>query len=116
MSKLTTHVLDTHAGCPAAGMAYTLERRQTEGWITIARGQTNADGRTDQPLLQAEQWQRGQYRLTFGVGEYFRGRGVALTDPAFLEEVPLQFGLGDSAHYHVPLLCSPWSYATYRGS
>jgi 5-hydroxyisourate hydrolase len=87
------------------------------GWKLLKSVHTNADGRTDAPLLGGEAMATGQYRLVFHVGAYFRGQGVALPEPAFLELVPLHFGIADAAaHYHVPLLCSPWSYGTYRGS
>ena len=113
---LTTHVLDTARGRPAAGMRITLyaldgERRQLREVIT------NADGRTDQPLLTGEAMAVGRYRLVFHVGEYFARLGVPLSDPPFLDRVPVEFAVADPrAHYHVPLLVTPWSYATYRGS
>jgi 5-hydroxyisourate hydrolase len=112
MGKLTTHVLDTMNGCPAAGMAVRLYR---EGQPVLSL-QLNADGRADAPLLQGEAFAPGRYRLVFAVADYFRARGVALPEPPFLDEVPLDFGLADDSHYHVPLLVSPWSYSTYRGS
>ena len=113
MGKLTTHVLDTANGCPAAGMAVRLYRDGQP----IHSLQLNADGRADAPLLQGEALTPGRYRLVFAVAEYFRARGVELPDPPFLDEVPLDFGIADAdSHYHVPLLVSPWSYSTYRGS
>jgi 5-hydroxyisourate hydrolase len=117
MSRLTTHVLDTASGRPAGGMTIDFETRSGEGWRRLATVRTNADGRTDAPLLAGEAMKAGRYRLVFHVAEYFARCGVALADPPFLEFVPLEFGIADPAqHYHVPLLCSPWSYSTYRGS
>ena len=111
--KLTTHVLDTMNGCPAAGMAVRLYR---DGAPLMAL-QLNADGRAEAPLLAGDTFLPGRYRLVFAVADYFRARGVELPEPAFLDEVPLDFGIADPAsHYHVPLLVSPWSYSTYRGS
>jgi 5-hydroxyisourate hydrolase len=113
MGKLTTHVLDTMNGCPAAGMAVRLYR-EGQPLLTL---KLNDDGRADAPLLQGETLTPGRYRLVFDVAAYFRARGVELPEPPFLDEVPLDFGLADPAsHYHVPLLVSPWSYSTYRGS
>lgn len=116
--KLTTHVLDTMHGTPAAGMAVRLYRLDSSGAAEELRRLTlNADGRADGPLLSGADLQPGRYRLMFGVAAYFRARAVALPEPAFLDEVPLDFGISDpQGHYHVPLLASPWSYATYRGS
>lgn len=117
MGKLTTHVLDTMHGCPAAGMAVALYRVEAGAATLLKALQLNVDGRADAPLLEGAALQPGRYRLVFGVGVYFRARGVALPEPAFLDEVPLDFGVADAAaHYHVPLLASPWSYSTYRGS
>lgn len=118
MGKLTTHVLDTANGCPAAGMAVRLYRLAADGSSTeLARITLNHDGRADAPLLQGESFQPGRYRLVFAVAAYFRGRGAALAEPPFLDEVPLDFGLASvGQHYHVPLLASPWAYSTYRGS
>ncbi len=114
MGKLTTHVLDTANGCPAAGMAVRL---YGEDGALIKSLQLNSDGRADAPLLEGEALKPGRYRLVFAVAAYFRARGEALPEPAFLDEVPLDFGIADAAgHYHVPLLASPWSYSTYRGS
>jgi 5-hydroxyisourate hydrolase len=110
---LTTHVLDTALGRPAAGVAITLHRDGEE----LAGAVTNADGRTDGPLLDAAAMAVGRYRLLFEAAAYFRTRGVTLPDPAFIDVVQLDFGIADAAgHYHVPLLVSPWSYSTYRGS
>ncbi|AOG07369.1 hydroxyisourate hydrolase [Bosea sp. RAC05] len=117
MAGLTTHILDTHGGVPAAGVAITL-RRITDGRAeTLATTVTNADGRTDAPLLTPEATQPGLYEIDFAIGPYFRGRGVALPEPAFLETVTVRFGIADtSRHWHVPLNCSPYGYTTYRGS
>jgi 5-hydroxyisourate hydrolase len=118
MGHLSTHVLDTMNGCPAAGMKVTLQRQQGEGYITLKSIVLNHDGRNDGgPLLDASTMAVGRYRLLFEVAPYFRARGVALPEPAFIDTVPLDFGISDAAgHYHVPLLVSPWSYSTYRGS
>lgn len=118
MGKLTTHVLDTMHGAPAAGMAVRLYRLGADGEQALLQSlQLNADGRADGPLLEGAALVAGRYRLVFGVAAYFIARGVVLPEPAFLDEVPLDFGIADaSAHYHVPLLASPWSYSTYRGS
>lgn len=108
---LSSHVLDTAAGVPAAGVALVLER---DG-VTLFTGETDADGRC--PALRTVAVAAGRYRLTFAVAAYFRGRGVALADPPFLDEVTIAFGIADpQAHYHVPLLVSPYAYSTYRGS
>jgi 5-hydroxyisourate hydrolase len=113
MSGLTTHVLDTAHGKPAAGVALRLRR----GTALLATAVTNADGRCDSPLLTAKTLQAGAYRLEFDVGAYFRGLGLDLANPAFLETVAVEFGVEDPrAHYHVPLLVSPFGYSTYRGS
>jgi 5-hydroxyisourate hydrolase len=119
MGHLSTHVLDTMHGCPAAGMRVTLEALAADGSARTVRTLTlNGDGRNDGgPLLNAETMAAGRYRLTFAVAAYFRAKGVDLPEPAFLDVVPLEFGIADAAgHYHVPLLVSPWSYSTYRGS
>lgn len=110
---LTTHVLDTAHGCPAAGMAVKLVR---DG-IPLAQTRTNADGRCDAPLLAGASFKTGSYSLVFDVAEYFQAKGVTLPQPPFLDIVTIAFGIGDGeAHYHVPLLVSPFSYSTYRGS
>jgi 5-hydroxyisourate hydrolase len=117
MGKLTTHVLDTAHGCPAADMAVSLYRLDIGGPVALKQIRLNHDGRADAPLLADAALQPGRYRLLFGVAAYFRARGVVLPEPAFLDEVPLDFGIADATlHYHVPLLASPWSFATYRGS
>ena len=113
MSGLTTHVLDTANGKPAAGVALRLKR----GGELLASMTTNADGRCDSPLLTDEAIAVGTYRLEFDIGAYYRGLGLAMSDPAFLETVAIEFGIADTAtHYHVPLLVSPFGYSTYRGS
>jgi 5-hydroxyisourate hydrolase len=118
MGHLSTHVLDTANGCPAAGMKVTLLRQDGAAWVTVKQLALNADGRTDGgPLLDAASMAAGRYRLLFEVAAYFRARGTALPEPPFIDVVPLDFGIADAqGHYHVPLLCSPWSYGTYRGS
>lgn len=115
MGKLTTHVLDTAAGLPAAGMAVRLLK--AEGRQVISDDRTNADGRCNSPLLEGASMAAGRYILSFSVGDYFRARGAQLSDPPFLDVVDIAFGIADAgASYHVPLLVSPWAYSTYRGS
>ena len=117
MGQLTTHVLDTMNGCPAAGMRVALYRVDDAGTTLLRELALDHDGRAGGPLLQGADFAPGRYRLTFAVADYFRARGAALPDPAFLDVVPLDFGIADaSTHYHVPLLASPWAYSTYRGS
>ena len=117
MGRLTTHVLDTAHGVPAAGVAFTLHRDLDGRFALIGDGVTNAEGRVDAPLLDGAGFLAGRYRLVFRVGDYFRGRDTPLPEPPFVDEVTIDFGVADAqAHYHVPLLVSPWSYATYRGS
>jgi 5-hydroxyisourate hydrolase len=116
MGKLTTHVLDTAHGVPAAGIAFALYRRADNDEL-VTRGVTDSAGRCDAPLLEGAGMRAGRYRLVFEAGAYFARRGMALPDPPFIDEVVLDFGIADAnAHYHVPLLVSPWSYSTYRGS
>ncbi len=116
-AKLSTHILDTYHGGPAGGVAYRLDFRDATGeWRCLSEGSTNADGRTDAPLLSGDALATGTYRLSFQIGAYFSGRGLALPEPPFLDEVVLQVNLQAGASYHVPLLTSPWSYSTYRGS
>lgn len=117
MAGLTTHILDTAQGRPAAGVRIELYRLDGDTPHRLREALTNADGRCDGPLLAADALARGRYRLLFHIGDYFRAQGLPLADPAFIDVVPLEFGIADPlAHYHVPLLVSPWSYATYRGS
>lgn len=117
MTGLTTHVLDTANGCPAAGMDVALYRIGGDGPILLKSLTLNHDGRADGALLVGESFMAGRYRLVFQVAAYFRARGAPLPEPPFLDEVPIDFGIADTnAHYHVPLLVSPWSCATYRGS
>ena len=115
MGRITTHVLDTAAGKPAAGLKIVLTRLGATAQ-TVATGVTNSDGRLDKPLLDGAAFQKGAYEIVFHVGDYFRAAGVALPDPPFLDLVPLRFGVAEDAHYHVPLLVSPFAYSTYRGS
>jgi 5-hydroxyisourate hydrolase len=117
LGKLTTHVLDTANGCPAGGMRVRFYRLENGAATELAALALNADGRADAPLLEGASHRAGRYRLVFSVAAYFAGRGAELPDPPFLDEVTLDFGIAAAAeHYHVPLLVSPWSYATYRGS
>ncbi|MDX2104625.1 MAG: hydroxyisourate hydrolase [Alphaproteobacteria bacterium] len=112
--RLTTHVLDTARGCPAKGVVVELARLDHGTVIPLKMVATNADGRTDQPLLSGDELVAGSYQLLFRIGDYFQDTGLT---NAFLDEVPIRFRIADaSAHYHVPLLASPWSYTTYRGS
>ncbi len=118
MAGLTTHVLDTTRGGPARGVAIELFALDAGGARRlIASVRTNVDGRTDAPLVGAADIHIGAFELNFHVGEYFRGQGVALAEPPFLDVVPIRFAIADpTAHYHVPLVVTPWSYSTYRGS
>ena len=117
MGKLTTHVLDTAHGTPGAGIDVSLYRNLGERFALVKSVVTNADGRCDALLLEGSAFSPGRYRLVFAAGAYFAARGVALPDPPFVDTVVLDFGIADAdAHYHVPLLVSPWSYSTYRGS
>jgi 5-hydroxyisourate hydrolase len=118
MGHLSTHVLDSAHGRPAGGMTVHLQRIWPDRAETVRTVVLNADGRTDGgPLLDAQAMAIGRWRLVFEVAAYFRGQGVVLPEPPFLDTVPLEFGIADAAgHYHVPLLVSPWAYSTYRGS
>ena len=118
MGHLSTHVLDTMNGRPAAGMQVTLQRLQGEQAQTLARLTLDDDGRNPGgPLLDAAAMEPGRYRLLFEVAPYFKALGVALPDPPFIDTVQLDFGIADAdGRYHVPLLVSPWAYNTYRGS
>ena len=115
---LSTHVLDTMQGTPAAGMAVELYMTAGGNATLVKKFRLNADGRNpDGPLFDNASLKRGTYRLVFDVADYFRARGVALPDPPFLDRVSLDFDIAHTEqHYHVPLLVSPWSYSTYRGS
>jgi 5-hydroxyisourate hydrolase len=115
---LSTHVLDTMHGCPAAGMGVALYSTHGAGTALVKRFVLDADGRSpDGPLFDGASLKKGTYRLEFDVAGYFRSRGIALPDPPFLDRVTLDFGIADpTQHYHVPLLATPWSYSTYRGS
>ncbi len=119
MGRLSTHVLDVASGRPAQGVAVELHRIGPDGGSALVlRTSTNADGRTEAPLLAGDLFQAGTYELIFAVGDYFRTHGAAgMPEPPFLDRVPIRFGIAEAdGHYHVPLLVSPWSYSTYRGS
>ncbi|VDC29255.1 hydroxyisourate hydrolase [Pseudogemmobacter humi] len=114
--RLTTHVLDTARGCPAAGVKIALYRLSGHSHRRIAETATNADGRTDAPLLSGAALKAGVYELVFFAGDYLRANGAG-AEILFLDQIPIRFGVSDPAqHYHVPLLLSPWAYSTYRGS
>ncbi len=115
---LSTHVLDTANGCPGAGMGVRLYQLDAEQYVLLKSLRLNADGRNPEgPLIDSASLQKGQYRLSFDAAAYFRAKGQTLPEPAFLEVVHLDFGVSNpDQHYHVPLLVSPWSYSTYRGS
>ncbi len=117
--KLTTHVLDTAQGKPAAHVLIEVWRCEADGTPSrrLLTVRTNADGRTDVPLLADEDVRQGIYELVFAIGDYYSAQNVAVTSPPFLDHVPIRFGIADpTATYHVPLLVSPWAYSTYRGS
>ena len=117
LGRLTTHVLDTAHGRPAAGLNLALFRLEEGGRRTLlTERKTNADGRCDGPLLEGASFGAGVYELVFAAAEYFRHMGLTLSDPPFLGDVVIRFGLSEVAHYHVPLLLSPYGYSTYRGS
>lgn len=114
---LTTHVLDTARGLPASGLRITLFRLDTGTRTELVSMVTNADGRTDSPILPRDGFATGHYELVFEAGEYLRAAGLDGKGPLFLDEIPIRFGIDDDgAHYHVPLLLSPFGYSTYRGS
>ena len=114
---LTTHVLDTARGKPAEGMKIDLFRIQGDDWAYLATKWTNADGRTDGPILPVDDFRPGRYELLFYAGDYFNKIGVTPEEPRFLNEIPIRFGISDgTSHYHVPLLVSPFGFSTYRGS
>ena len=113
---LTTHVLDTARGVPAEGVAIGLYRVSGNSHRKIAEAVTNADGRTDGPILPEGKFKTGSYELIFHAGDYLRDVGLAEGTTLFLDQVPIRFGMAEEAHYHVPLLLSPYGYSTYRGS
>jgi 5-hydroxyisourate hydrolase len=117
MGRLSTHVLDTANGLPARGVAVELFVLEGDARRSVVRTVTNADGRTDAPLMAGEAFRTGTYELIFEAGAYFKSLGIATADPPFLDIVPIRFSIAEpDGHYHVPLLVSPWSYSTYRGS
>lgn len=117
MGKLTTHVLDTAHGRPGAGIALELYALERDARRLITKTVTNDDGRCDKPLLDGDALIPGEYELVFHAGDYFAALGVNVPQPRFVDRVVLRFGIADAgAHYHVPLLVSPWAYSTYRGS
>ena len=115
MGRLTTHVLDTARGRPGAGVQIKLFSL-TAGRHLVASAVTNAEGRTDDALLDDETFLAGAYELEFAIGDYFAGSGLEQGEPPFLDQVVIRCSLAEGQHYHVPLLVSPWSYSTYRGS
>ncbi|MEO5759260.1 MAG: hydroxyisourate hydrolase [Mesorhizobium sp.] len=114
--RLTTHVLDTATGKPAAGLSIVLYRHDGTVRTHLKTVVTNADGRCDAPLLAGADFRTGEYELVFAAGDYLRRQGTVLPEPAFLDSVPIRFGMAEAVHYHVPLLVSPYGYSTYRGS
>ena len=116
MGKLTTHVLDTATGKPAEGIEIALYRVAGNSHTKIGSFTTNADGRVDTPILEGQAFKPGTYELIFFAGNYLARTAPNLPDPKFLDQIPLRFGISDDSHYHVPLLLSPYSYSTYRGS
>lgn len=117
MGKLSTHVLDITQGKPAAQVAIELYRLEADGKILLKSVVTNQDGRCDVPLLQGDEMRAGHYELVFATGDYFAGEGVVLPEPRFIDRVTIAFGIAHAdENYHVPLVVSPWSYSTYRGS
>jgi 5-hydroxyisourate hydrolase len=117
MGRLSTHVLDTVKGGPAKDVRITLHRIDGETRVLLKQVLTNADGRTDEPMLSGKAYRPGTYELAFEIGAYFAHVGTAQASPAFLDVVPIRFSIAEAeGHYHVPLLCSPWAYSTYRGS
>ena len=116
-AKLSTHVLDTAHGCPAQGMKIELWSLTRDDRQLVTTARTNAEGRTEQPLLSADEMRPGAYEIIFYVGDYFAARGTVLPKTRFLDQVPVRLGIADAgASYHIPLLCTPWAYSTYRGA
>ncbi|MDD9921936.1 MAG: hydroxyisourate hydrolase [Boseongicola sp.] len=113
---LSTHILDTARGCPAEGIKIALYRVSGNSHRKIAEAVTNADGRTDAPILPEDKFKTGEYELIFFAGEYLRSNGLTDGEPLFLDAIPIRFGMNEESHYHVPLLLSPYGYSTYRGS
>ena len=117
MARLSTHVLDTSTGKPAAGLAIELFSWQAGIRYPVKSEITNTDGRTDEPLIAGDSIETGEYELVFAVAKYFRAHGVSLPSPPFLDQVVIRFGIAEAhGNYHVPLLVSPYGYSTYRGS
>jgi len=116
MGFLTTHVLDTGRGCPAAGIKVLLYKVSGNSHRKIAEAVTNNDGRTDAPILPEGKFKIGTYELIFFAGDYLRETCQAGEEPLFLDQVPIRFGMAQDDHYHVPLLLSPFGMSTYRGS
>ena len=117
MARLSTHVLDTSRGLPARNVVVDLHIIRSGQHVLLKTVTTNQDGRTDEPLLSGASIETGVYELRFHAGDYFRGSGIEQTDPPFLDQVVVRFGIADAAgNYHVPLLLAPYSYSTYRGS
>ena len=113
---LTTHILDTARGAPAEGVRISLFRIEVDARVHLGDAVTNADGRTDTPVLSKERFRQGVYELVFHTGPYLDRIGVAEEHPRFLSDIPIRFGMSEDSHYHVPLLLSPFGYSTYRGS
>jgi 5-hydroxyisourate hydrolase len=116
VGRLTTHVLDTASGKPAAGLKIALYSVSGNSHRKLKEVVTNADGRCDAPLLEGKAFKTGQYELVFFAGDYLRAKNKKLPDPLFLDQIPIRFGMAEASHYHVPLLISPFGYSTYRGS
>lgn len=117
MGRLTTHVLDTALGCPGNGIRIELYRLDGDSRHKLTEVVTNHDGRCDSPILEGDDFTKGEYELVFHAGDYLRAQGFKADEPRFLDVIPLRFGVSDAGeHYHVPLLVSPYSYSTYRGS
>jgi 5-hydroxyisourate hydrolase len=115
MGRMTTHILDTAQGCPAANVGIRLYCLEGERRLVTSKV-SNGDGRTDQPLVEGDAMRSGCYELEFDIGPYFSAQGIKTGEPAFLDTVVIRFSVAADEHYHVPLLASPWSYSTYRGS